>query len=94
MTTYTDIDEVAGRIGNKSKFNFTVAHDTPYYLTPSDKVSEEAFAVVIRDALADKKMAGLARMVLYRRERPLSTRKKTNLIRRSLKTGMKVHFWR
>jgi DNA end-binding protein Ku len=44
--------------------------DTPYYLTPSDKVSEEAFAV-IREALADKKMAGLARMVLYRRERPV-----------------------
>ncbi len=44
--------------------------DTPYYLAPSDKVSEEAFAV-IRDALLDKKMAGLARMVLYRRERPV-----------------------
>ena len=44
--------------------------DTPYYLTPSDKVSEEAFAV-IRDALAAKKMAGLARMVLFRRERPV-----------------------
>lgn len=44
--------------------------DTPYYLAPSDKVSEEAFAV-IRDALFDKKMAGLARMVLYRRERPV-----------------------
>lgn len=44
--------------------------DTPYYLAPSDKVSEEAFAV-IRDALFEKKMAGLARMVLYRRERPV-----------------------
>ena len=44
--------------------------DTPYYLAPSDKVSEEAFAV-IRDALFNKKMAGLARMVLYRRERPV-----------------------
>ena len=44
--------------------------DTPYYLTPSDKVSEEAFAV-IREALASKKMAGLARMVLYRKERPV-----------------------
>jgi len=43
--------------------------DTPYYLTPSDKVSEEAFAV-IREALAEKKMAGLSRIVLYRRERP------------------------
>lgn len=44
--------------------------DTPYYLAPADKVSEEAFAV-IRQALAEKKMAGLARIVLYRRERPV-----------------------
>ena len=44
--------------------------DTPYYLAPADKVSVEAFAV-IRDALAEKKMAGLARIVLYRRERPV-----------------------
>lgn len=44
--------------------------DTPDHLAPSDKVSEEAFAV-IRDALAAKKMAGLARIVLYRRERPV-----------------------
>jgi DNA end-binding protein Ku len=44
--------------------------DTPYYLAPADEVSEEAFAV-IRDALADKKMAGMARVVLYRRERPV-----------------------
>lgn len=44
--------------------------DTPYYLAPSDKVSVEAFAV-IREALARKKMAGLARIVLYRRERPV-----------------------
>jgi DNA end-binding protein Ku len=44
--------------------------DTPYYLTPADEISEEAFAV-IRQALADKKMAGLARIVLWRRERPV-----------------------
>ncbi|MEQ1953752.1 Ku protein [Mesorhizobium sp. CN2-181] len=44
--------------------------ETPYYLAPADKVSEEAFAV-IRDALARKKMAGLAKIVLYRRERPV-----------------------
>jgi DNA end-binding protein Ku len=43
--------------------------DTPYYLAPADKVSEEAFAV-IREAMARKKMAGIARIVLYRRERP------------------------
>ena len=44
--------------------------DQPYYLAPADKVSEEAFAV-IRQAMAAKKMAGLARIVLYRRERPV-----------------------
>jgi DNA end-binding protein Ku len=44
--------------------------DTPYYVAPADKVSEEAFAV-IRDAMAGKKMAGLARIVLYQRERPV-----------------------
>jgi DNA end-binding protein Ku len=44
--------------------------DTPYYLAPADEVSEEAFAV-IREALADKKMAGMARLVLYNRERPV-----------------------
>lgn len=44
--------------------------DTPYYLAPADKMAEEAFAV-IREALALKKMAGLARIVLYQRERPV-----------------------
>lgn len=44
--------------------------DTPYYLAPADKVSEDAFAV-IRDAMVAKKKAGLARIVLYRRERPV-----------------------
>jgi DNA end-binding protein Ku len=44
--------------------------DTPYYLAPADKVSEDAFAV-IRDSLAAKEKAGLARIVLYRRERPV-----------------------
>ncbi|MGX9146475.1 non-homologous end joining protein Ku [Mesorhizobium sp. 128a] len=44
--------------------------DTPYYVAPADKVSEEAFAV-IRDAMAGKKMAGQARIVLYARERPV-----------------------
>ncbi|PTE07476.1 Ku protein [Mesorhizobium helmanticense] len=44
--------------------------DTPYYVSPADKVSEEAFAV-IRDAMAAEKKAGLARLVLYSRERPV-----------------------
>jgi DNA end-binding protein Ku len=42
--------------------------DTPYYLAPTDRVGEEAFAV-IRDAMRTKKMVGLARVVLFRRER-------------------------
>ncbi|WFP63712.1 Ku protein [Mesorhizobium sp. WSM4904] len=45
--------------------------DTPYYVSPADEVSQEAFAV-IRDAMAAKKMAGLARVVLYQRERPVA----------------------
>jgi len=44
--------------------------DTPYYLAPADKVSEDAFAV-IREAMNAKKKAGVARIVLYRRERPV-----------------------
>ncbi|MEW6630227.1 MAG: Ku protein, partial [Pseudomonadota bacterium] len=39
-------------------------------VSPADEVSQEAFAV-IRDAMAGKKMAGLARIVLYQRERPV-----------------------
>lgn len=54
---------------NKSEID-PVYLDTPYYLAPADEVSEEAFAV-IRDALKDKNMAGMARIVLYRRERPV-----------------------
>jgi DNA end-binding protein Ku len=42
--------------------------DTPYYLAPTDRVGEEAFAV-IRDAMRAEEMVGLARVVLFRRER-------------------------
>ena len=42
--------------------------DTPYYLAPTDRVGEEAFAV-IRDAMRAEQMVGLARVVLFRRER-------------------------
>ncbi len=42
--------------------------DTPYYLTPTDRVGEEAFAV-IRQAMQSEKKVGLARVVLFRRER-------------------------
>jgi DNA end-binding protein Ku len=42
--------------------------DTPYYLAPEDKVGMEAFAV-IRDAMKKKKMVGIGRVVMARRER-------------------------
>jgi DNA end-binding protein Ku len=41
--------------------------NSPYYITPNDKVGQEAFAV-IRDAIRDKGMVALARVVLTRRE--------------------------
>ena len=42
--------------------------DAPYYLAPDGKVAEEAFAV-IRDAMKERGVVGLGRVVLYRRER-------------------------
>jgi DNA end-binding protein Ku len=44
--------------------------DESYYLVPDDKVGAEAFAV-IREAMRAKNLVGLARVVLYRRERLL-----------------------
>ncbi|WP_342641808.1 Ku protein [Rhodoligotrophos ferricapiens] len=43
-------------------------YDKPHYLRPDDDVSAEAFAV-IRDAMAATDKVGIARLVLYRRER-------------------------
>src|SRR5713226_7536083 len=40
---------------------------SPYYIAPTDQVGQEAFSV-IRDAMRDKKMVGVARVVLTRRE--------------------------
>ena len=42
--------------------------DESYYIAPNDKVAYEAFAV-IRDAMKKEDLVGLARVVLYRRER-------------------------
>jgi DNA end-binding protein Ku len=42
--------------------------DSPYYIAPTEKVGQEAFAV-IRDAIKRKGMAALGRVVLARRER-------------------------
>jgi DNA end-binding protein Ku len=47
-----------------------VFFDSHYYIAPDDKVGEEAFAV-IREAMKKRNVVGLARVVLFRRERIL-----------------------
>jgi DNA end-binding protein Ku len=42
--------------------------DSSYYIAPTDQVGQEAFAV-IRDAIRDRKVVGLGRVVLAKRER-------------------------
>src|SRR5919197_3106303 len=44
--------------------------DRPYYLAPADRVEQEAFTV-IREAMRKKGVAGIARVVLQKRERVL-----------------------
>lgn len=43
-------------------------YDRPHYLAPDDEVSAEAFAV-IREAMTKTGTGGIARLVMYRRER-------------------------
>ena len=43
---------------------------TPYYIVPREEMGEEAFAV-IRDAMREKGVAGMGRVVLQKRERPI-----------------------
>lgn len=47
--------------------------DESFYIVPQDDVAQEAFAV-IRDAMDEEDLAGLARVVMYRRERLLLIR--------------------
>lgn len=47
--------------------------DESFYIVPQDDVAQEAFAV-IREAMEKEKLAGLARVVVYRRERILLLR--------------------
>ncbi|HET7847806.1 MAG TPA: Ku protein [Pseudolabrys sp.] len=47
--------------------------DESYYLVPQEDVAQEAFAV-IREAMREENLAGLARVVIYRRERILLLR--------------------
>lgn len=42
--------------------------DVPYYIAPTEKVGEEAFAV-IRDSMREEGVVGLGRVVMARRER-------------------------
>ncbi len=51
----------------------TVFFDKPYYLTPADKTAEHAFAL-IREGMRQKKVAALARAVLFRRVRTVLIR--------------------
>lgn len=46
-------------------------YDSPYYIVPSDKVGQEAFAV-IRDAMRGKGMVALGRVVVSKRERVIA----------------------
>ncbi len=52
-------------------------YETPYYLTPDDKVGEEAYCV-IRDAMRSTGTVGLSRLVLHRRERPVLLKARDN----------------
>src|SRR6266498_470751 len=45
--------------------------DTPYYITPSEPVGQETFAV-IREAMRGKGMVALGRLVLSKRERVIA----------------------
>jgi DNA end-binding protein Ku len=47
--------------------------DSPYYIVPNDEVGQDAFAV-IRDAMKSKRMVGLGRVVIAKRERPIILR--------------------
>ena len=47
--------------------------DEAYYIVPQDEMAQEAFAV-IREAMKKEDLAGLARVVVYRRERLLLLR--------------------
>src|SRR5262245_58040415 len=65
--------------------------DTPYYLTPTDRVAEEAFAV-IREAMRAEQVVGLARAVLFRRERVLKLEPRgKGIVATSLHFANEVH---
>jgi DNA end-binding protein Ku len=52
-------------------------YDAPHFLVPNDKVGEEAYSV-IREAMRASETVGLARLVLYRRERAVMLEPRDN----------------
>ncbi len=67
-----------------------IYYDSPYYVTPTDKVGEEAYAV-IRDAMAAKGVVGISRVVLFRRERAVMLQPRDNgIILWTLRYGEEV----
>lgn len=65
--------------------------DTPYYVAPDDRVGQEAFAV-IRDAMTKSRMVGLARVVLFRRERVVMLESRARgMSATTLRYGNEVH---
>jgi len=55
--------------------------DSPYYIAPTDKVGQEAFAV-IRESMRDKNMVGIGRVVIARRAAHRRRRADTTRARR------------
>jgi DNA end-binding protein Ku len=51
----------------------TVYFDRPYFIAPSDKAGQESFAVV-REGMKNKKVAAIARAVLFKRVRTVMLR--------------------
>jgi DNA end-binding protein Ku len=66
-TTHTiEIDSFVPRCQIDQRF-----FDTPYYVTPNEPVGQEAFAV-IREAMRNKGVVALGRLVLAKRERVIA----------------------
>jgi DNA end-binding protein Ku len=63
--------------------------DESYYIAPQDEVAQEAFAV-IREAMQKEDLAGLARVVVYRRERLLLRPRGKGLLATTLRYNEEV----
>jgi DNA end-binding protein Ku len=64
--------------------------ERPHYLMPREPIAVEAYSV-IRDAMASSGNAGLSRLVLYRRERPVMIEPRgTGMIVWTLRSGDEV----